>query len=150
LPAGAKVYFSDRVSFINQVLIARKFSDQLSLEINPTWVHRNMTLTEMDPNDVLSVGFGGRIKLSKRISFNAEYYYVIPPLHDYRSLPTYSPIAIGFDIETGGHVFQIMFTNSLSMTEKGFITETSGKWGKRDIHLGFNISRVFSLKKEKH
>ena len=149
LPAGAKVYFWDRVSFINQVLIARKFSDQLSLEINPTWVHRNMTLTEMDPNDVLSVGFGGRIKLSKRISFNVEYYYVIPPLHDYRS-PTYGPLAVGFDIETGGHVFQIMFTNSLSMTEKGFITETSGKWGKRDIHLGFNISRVFSLKKEKH
>ena len=150
LPTGSKVYFWDRVSFVNQLLIARKFNEQLSLEINPTWVHRNMTVTEMDPNDVLSVGFGGRFKLTKRISFNAEYYYIVPPLRDYRSQPTFSPIAIGFDIETGGHVFQIMFTNSLSMTEKGFITETTGQWGKRDIHLGFNISRVFTLKKEKH
>lgn len=150
LPTDAKVYFWDRVSFINQILIARKFNEQLSIELNPTWVHRNMTATEMDPNDVLSFGIGARFKLSKRVSFNAEYYYIVPPLRDYRSQPTYSPIAIGFDIETGGHVFQIMFTNSLAMTEKGFITETTGMWGRNDIHLGFNISRVFTLKKYNH
>ena len=149
LPAGSKVYFWDRVSFINQLLLARKFNERFSLEINPTWIHRNMSLTEMDPNDVLSVGLGLRFKLSKRISFNAEYYGVIPPLRDYRT-KTYDAFAIGFDIETGGHVFQIMFTNSLSMTEKGFITETTGQWGKKDIHLGFNISRVFTVKKDKH
>jgi len=149
LPAGSKVYFWDRVSFINQLLVARKFNEKFSLEINPTWIHRNMTITEMDPNDVLSVGLGLRFKLSKRISFNAEYYGVIPPLRDYRT-KTYDAFAIGFDIETGGHVFQIMFTNSLSMTEKGFITETAGQWGKKDIHLGFNISRVFTVKKDKH
>jgi hypothetical protein len=109
-----------------------------------------MTSTEMDPNDVLSFGIGARFKLSKRVSFNAEYYYVVPPLRDYRSIPTYSPLAVGFDIETGGHVFQIILTNSESMIEKGFITETTGQWGKNNIHLGFNISRVFSLKKYAH
>jgi hypothetical protein len=148
LPDGVtKVYFWDRASFVGQVLIARKFNDRFSLEINPTLVHRNMTLTEMDPNDLLSVGIGARFKLTKRISFNAEYYYLVPPLRDYRTQSTYSPLAIGFDIETGGHVFQIMFTNSISMIEKGFIGETTGKWGRNDIHLGFNISRVFTLKK---
>ena len=151
LPSGAtKVYFWDRVSFVNQLLIARKFSERFSLELNPTLVHNNMTSTEMDPNDILSIGLGGRFKLTKRISFNAEYYYVVPPIHDYRSVKTYNPIAIGFDIETGGHVFQIMFTNSLAMTEKGFIGQTTGQWGKNDIHLGFNISRVFTLNKNKH
>jgi len=151
LPTGAaNVYFWDRVSFVNQVLVARKFNERFSLEINPTLVHRNMTGAELDPNDILSVGFGGRIKLSKRITFNFEYYYVVPPIRDYRKDKTYDPIAIGFDIETGGHVFQIILTNSLSMIEKGFITETTGQWGKNDIHLGFNISRVFALKKYQH
>lgn len=151
LPSNAtKVYFWDRVSFVNQLLIARKFNERFSFEINPTLVHRNMTATEMDPNDILSFGLGARFKLSKRISFNAEYYYVVPPLHDYRTVPTYNPLAIGFDIETGGHVFQLMLTNSVSMIEKGFIGETTGRWGKNDIHLGFNISRVFTVKKHKH
>lgn len=152
LPNNAtKVYFWDRVSFVNQVLIARKINELVSVEINPTLVHRNMTLTEMDPNDILSFGIGGRVKLSKRVSFNIEYYYVVPPLHDHRSLPkTYNPLSIGFDIETGGHVFQLMLTNSVSMIEKGFIGETTGRWSKNDIRLGFNISRVFSVKKYKH
>jgi hypothetical protein len=147
LPSGAtKVYFWDRVSYVNQLLIARKFSERFSLELNPTLIHNNMTTTEMDPNDVLAIGLGGRFKLTKRISFNAEYYYVVPPIRDYRFDKVHNPIAMGFDIETGGHVFQIMFTNSLAMTEKGFIGQTTGQWGKNDIHLGFNISRVFTLK----
>jgi hypothetical protein len=147
---SARVYFWDRVSFVNQILIARKFNERFSLEINPTLVHRNMTLTEMDPNDILSFGIGGRFKLSKRVSFNVEYYYVVPPLRNYRKEITYNPLSIGFDIETGGHVFQFMLTNSVSMIEKGFIGETTGRWSKNDIRLGFNISRVFSVKKYKH
>lgn len=150
LPDGANVNFWDRVSFVNQLLIARKFNESFSLEINPTLVHRNMTGTEMDPNDIVSIGLGGRFKLSKRVSFNFEYYYVVPPLRDYRSIATYNPLSVGFDIETGGHVFQIMFTNSVAMIEKGFIGETTGRWSKNDIHLGFNISRVFTLKKYNH
>jgi opacity protein-like surface antigen len=142
-----KMYFWDRCSFVHQLLVARKFNDRFSLEINPTYVHRNMVNTEMDPNDILSVGAGARFKLTSRISLNAEYYYVIPPIHDYRSAKTYNPLAIGIDIETGGHVFQIMLTNSVAMIEKGFIGETTSKWNNAGIHLGFNISRVFGLKR---
>ncbi len=142
-----KVYFWDRASFVSQVLIARKFNERFSFELNPTYVHRNMTETEMDPNDILSIGAGARFKLTKRISLNAEYYYVLPPINDYRSTKTYNPLAIGFDIETGGHVFQLLLTNSQAMIEKGFIGETASKWNNAGIHLGFNISRVFGLKR---
>lgn len=137
---------SDRFSYTHQILVARKFNERLSLEINPTYVHRNLVDTELDPNDTWSLGAGGRFKLTKRTSFNIEYYFIIPPLNDYRSTKTYDPLSIGFDIETGGHVFQLYMTNSLAMIEKGFITETTGNWLDGDIHLGFNISRVFALK----
>jgi hypothetical protein len=140
------LYFWDRMSYVHQLLIARKFNERFSLEINPTFVHRNMVATELDPNDIWSVGAGARLKLTKRFSLNAEYYYVIPPIHDYRSQQSFNPLSIGVDIETGGHVFTIMLTNSLAMIEKGFIGETTGSWKDGGIHLGFNISRVFSLK----
>lgn len=140
-------YFSSRLSYSYQLLVGRKFSQRFSAQLSPTMIHRNLVPTELDPNDTYAVGLGGRIKITSRLSLNAEYYYVINPLNNYPSTHTYNPLAIGIDLETGGHVFQLMFTNSLAMVEKGFITETTGQWGKGDIHFGFNISRVFNLKK---
>jgi len=139
-------YFSSRLSYVGQVLIARKISQGFSVQIIPSYVHRNLVATELDPNDLWAVGTGGRMKLSKRISLNAEYYYLANP-KTYLSQPVYNPLSVGVDIETGGHVFQLLFTNSLAMIEKGFIGETTGRWGKGNIHFGFNISRVFTLKK---
>jgi hypothetical protein len=139
-------YYSSRLSYVAQVLVARKFNKAFSFQFTPTFVHRNLVATELDPNDIYAMGAGGRIKLSKRISLNAEYYYVVNS-KTYMSQQIYNPMSVGIDIETGGHVFQIMVTNSLAMIEKGFIGETTGSWGKGDLHLGFNISRVFTLKK---
>lgn len=139
-------YFSSRLSFVHQILIARKINQSFSVQISPTFVHRNMTSTELDPNDLYAVGGGGRMKLTKRISLNAEYFYLANP-KTYMSQKIYNPLSVGFDIETGGHVFQLFFTNSLAMIEKGFIGETTGSWGHGDVHFGFNISRVFTLKK---
>lgn len=136
----------NRMSYVAQILVARKFNERFSFEINPTYVHRNLVDTELDPNDLWSFGAGLRFKLTRRMSFNAEYYFVLPPVHDYRSAETYNPLALGVDIETGGHVFTIMVTNSLAMIEKAFIGETTGQWQNGGIHLGFNISRVFTLK----
>ncbi len=136
---------SDRFSYVHQLLVARKFNDRLSLELNPTLVHRNLVATKLDPNDTWALGAGGRCKLTRRISVNLEYYYVLPPLPDYRSVRVVNPLSIGFDIETGGHVFQLFLSNSLAMIEKGFITETTDKWMDGGIHFGFNISRVFTL-----
>jgi len=138
--------FWHRVTYVHQLLVARKFNERFSFEINPAFLHRNMVGTELDPNDLFTIGAGARFKLTKRLSLNAEYYYVIPPMQDYRSEETYNPLSVGVDIETGGHVFQIHLTNSLAMIEKGFIGETTGRWLDGGIHLGFNISRVFMLK----
>ncbi len=138
-------FFSSRLSYSSQVLIARKISQSFSFQLTPSYVHRNLVASELDPNDLWAIGAGGRMKLTKRISLNAEYYYLINGDSNYMSQPVYNPLSIGFDIETGGHVFQLIFTNSLSMIEKGFIGETTGRWIHGDIHFGFNISRVFTL-----
>lgn len=141
-------YFSSRLSYVHQLLIARKINQSFSVQLSPAFVHRNLVATELDPNDLYAIGAGGRMKLTRRISLNAEYYYLVNP-KTYMSREVYDPLSIGFDIETGGHVFQLIFTNSLAMIEKGFIGETTGSWLKGDIHFGFNISRVFTLKNQK-
>lgn len=141
-----KNYFTSRLFYTHQFIIARKFSENTSIQLMPTYVHRNLATNLGDPNDILAIGIGGRQKLTKRISLNAEYYYQIP---GYKTPGTTNSLAIGFDIETGGHVFQLHFTNSTGMAEKTFISETTGKWEKGDILFGFNISRVFTIGKRK-
>ena len=138
-------YFSNRISYCYQVLIARKFNERLSLQLTPTFIHYNLVETELDPNNLPAVGLGGRVKLTNRVSFNAEYFYVIKPYSNRKNYDKTNSFSMGFDIETGGHVFQIMLTNAVTMIENGFIGGNTGTWKNGDIHLGFNISRVFSL-----
>lgn len=145
-----KNYFSSRLTYTAQILVARKFNQSFSFQLTPSFIHRNLVATELDPNDLYAIGAGGRIKLTKRISLNGEYYYLINTDNKYMSQAVYNPLSVGFDLETGGHVFQIILTNSVAMIEKGFIGETTGQWKKGDIHIGFNISRVFTLQKPKH
>lgn len=138
-------YFSSRLSYVHQLLIARKLSNNFSLQLSPTFIHRNLVKTELDMNDIYSLGFGARYKLSKRLSLNAEYYYNYNPNNKFLDTKYYNSASVGVDIETGGHVFQIMLTNSLGMREVTFIPQTTEKWMDGGIHLGFNISRVFAL-----
>ncbi len=141
-----KNYFTSRLYYCHQILIARKFNESFSLQLAPTLVHRNLVSDTTIKNDVFAAGIGGRYKLTRRTSFNAEYVYVAPgQLEDIYK----NSLSIGFDIETGGHVFQLHFTNSKPMNEKGFITETTGNWSKGDIQFGFNVSRVFTVAKRK-
>ena len=136
--------FTDRLYFAHQLLIARKFNDYTSIQLMPTIVHYNIVPTANDPNDLFSLGIGARQRISKRVNLTGEYYYQFNKLSGY-----YNSFSVGFDIETGGHVFQLHFTNSTGMTERTFITETTGQWGKGDIHFGFNISRVFTVRERK-
>lgn len=138
-------YASSRYSYFHQVLVGRKFSDAFSLQLMPTLVHRNLVLSEEDNNDIISIGVGSRLKLSNRLAVTVEYYRHLT------ELPTsyYDPLSIGLDIETGGHVFQLHFTNSLGMNERSYLVGTDGQWSKGDIHFGFNISRVFTISKPK-
>ncbi|RYY62447.1 MAG: hypothetical protein EOO05_02805 [Chitinophagaceae bacterium] len=137
---------SSRYSYTHQLLIARKFSANTSLQLMPTFVHQNLVPLATDHNNMFAIGVGGRQKITRRTSFNAEYYYQLPSTQLSGST---NSLSMGFDIETGGHVFQLHVTNSQGMTEKQFISNTDGKWGKGDIFFGFNISRVFNVGKQR-
>ncbi|MBK9254883.1 MAG: hypothetical protein IPM42_05295 [Saprospiraceae bacterium] len=139
-------FFSSRLFYTYQLILGRKFNESFTLQVSPTLVHRNLVRTNQEKHDVYAIAGAGRIKLTKRVALNAEYIYVLP---DQLGPEFTNSVSIGFDIETGGHVFQLHFTNSRSMIEKGFITETTGNWMDGDIHFGFNISRVFTVKKKK-
>jgi hypothetical protein len=134
------------MSYAHQILIARKFSKAFSFQLMPTLIHRNLVELEVDENDVFSIGAGGRAKISNRVSINAEYYYLLPgqTADDY-----YNVLTVGFDIETGGHVFQLFATNGRGAIEEYFIPQTGGSWLNGDIRIGFNITRVFTIKKPK-
>lgn len=131
--------FSSKVSYTHQLLIARKLDEKFSIQLSPTFVHRNKVL-ENQENDILALGFGGRMKLSQRVALNAEYFY---RLTDELNSNYKDALGIGIEIETGGHVFHLNFTNARSMAERAFVTETSGDFFNGDLHFGFNISRVF-------
>jgi hypothetical protein len=136
-----------RTAYATELLIARKFSSRLSLQVTPTWLHYNLVPTVKDKNDVLAVGLGGRMKITNRMSIDAEYDVV--PANQVVSTAVHNSFSLGWDIETGGHVFQLVFSNSQSMLETQYLTQTTGTWGKGDIYFGFNISRNFNLKKKK-
>ena len=135
-------YFSSRLHYTHQLLIARKFTEGLSIQLSPTLVHKNIVDSTKFKNDILSLGVGVRQKLTSRTTLNLEYYYVIPnQLEEDKT----NVLSVGFDIETGGHVFQLFFTNSSGPFEKAFITDTKAKWLDGDIRFGFNIARVFNF-----
>jgi hypothetical protein len=136
--------FSSRISYVNQILIARKFNQKFSFQISPTYIHKNLVPAPEDQNNIFAVGMGARYKLGRKFSLNGEYFYLLPgkTADDF-----INNMSVGFDIESAGHVFQIQATNSQAMYARGFITETTGSWDKGNIYLGFNIYRVFALNK---
>ena len=148
---------SDRLSFVNQLVIARKFNKNFSMEVVPTHVHFNLVSLETEKNDMLSLGLGLRHKITPQLALTAEYIYQLDPLTtNLQSSPldivmqeNQNVLSIGVDIETGGHVFQIFLTNSRGVSDPYTIAQTPGKWSDGDIHLGFNISRVFTIVRPK-
>jgi Membrane bound beta barrel domain (DUF5777) len=145
LDTSKTLTLTSRTGYYYQVIVGRKFSPRFTLQLSPTLVHRNVVVSP-DANDIYAVGIGGRFKFSKRMAFVVDYFYVTNGLP--HSTGT-NPLSVGVDIETGGHVFQLHFSNSSGLNERAFITETTNKWGKGDIQFGFNLSRVFNLKKHK-
>jgi len=147
---NAGISSSARFNYTFQMLIARKFSSAFSFELTPTFIHYNMVATSADQNNVFALAGGARMKITRRMAITAEYNYLFPnqlvsPL-DPASPPRTNSLSFGWDIETGGHVFQLVFTNSQSMVESQYIGQTAGTWGKGYIYFGFNISRNFNLK----
>ncbi|HTO15014.1 MAG TPA: DUF5777 family beta-barrel protein [Edaphocola sp.] len=132
--------FSNRLFYFNQILLARKFNNNFSLQIMPTHIHYNFVNTKKEPNDLFALGVGTSIKLTSRTHLNFEYIYQFSKLNG-----TVNSLSTSFDIETGGHVFQLIFSNSLGMTERTFVGQTTDKWQDMGFRFGFNISRVFTI-----
>src|SRR5690606_34939302 len=133
--------FERRLGYTHQILISRRFNEALSLQLSPSFIHRNLVAHRTEENDLFALGIGGRYKITRRTSLNVEYFYRLGD----QAQDTFNALAIGFDIETGGHVFQLHLTNAQAMTETGFIPSTNGDFFGGDIHFGFNISRSFQL-----
>lgn len=130
--------FKHRIAFVHQILISRKINENLSLELVPSFVHKNLYNPIIEKDKQFSFGGGGRYKISKRLSVNLEY------MHNFDKPDFYTnPLSIGLDVETGGHVFQLLFTNSQAMSESAYLTNASGQWGKGDFFFGFNLYRIF-------
>ena len=143
-----------RLSYVNQILLARKFSNSVSLQLMPTVIHKNLVKTANEQNTFFSMGVGGRVKLSRRISLNAEYFGLIPNQEVPQALghSVKNTFAVGFDIETGGHVFQLQFTNAIAMYDGGYVSETTSDFlapNGAGVHFGFNFTRTFSFGKKR-
>lgn len=144
IPAAERSTAS-RVDYSYQVLIARKFSSSLSVQLMPTLIHRNYVALGSMQNDVYALGGALRQKLTKRVALTADYFYLLPG----HTADTYrNALGLGFDIETGGHVFQLHLTNSKGMTEKFFVPQTNGNFWNGDIYFGFTVARNFTIKSQ--
>ncbi|CAD7809534.1 hypothetical protein CHRY9390_02025 [Chryseobacterium aquaeductus] len=130
--------FGDRLSYLSQALISKRFNDEFSLQLTPSYVHKNLYEPTIEDNNQFLAGLGGRYKISKRISINAEYFVNFDSHSFYKN-----PLSVGMDIETGGHVFQLLFSNSQLNSDIGYLTNATGKWEKGQIFFGFNLYRVF-------
>ena len=135
-----KMKFEDRIIYVNQLLVSRKFNDRLSLQLAPTYLHENFVIDDNQDNSQFLIGMGGRFKFAKRWSLNVDY---ATHLNRADSSPFHDPLSIGFDLETGGHVFQMHISNSQGIHEAGFLGNTPGLWESGDIFFGFNLLRVF-------
>jgi Membrane bound beta barrel domain (DUF5777) len=143
--APVKPTFGDRSSYYLQLIVGRKFNTNFSMQLSPLLVHNNSTLNPTDDKTILGIGGGARYKISKRMALMADYHYAVGELDNSIT----NPLSLGVDIETGGHVFQLHFSNATGMNEKGYLTQTTGKFFKGDIRFGFNLSRMFTLGKKK-
>ncbi|MBI4946144.1 MAG: hypothetical protein HY840_07060 [Bacteroidetes bacterium] len=153
--ASADQVLQDRITYTSQIIFARKFGNRLSFEIAPTYTHRNYVLSRVNGNNyaadetnIFSIGTGLRLKLTRSFSLLADYFYVMSAFRkDNPDQPYYTPLSVGIEIETGGHVFHVNVTNASGIIENYFIPNTTDSWLKGGYKLGFNISRVFTIGK---
>lgn len=134
-----------RLSYTYQILVARKFSQRFSLQLIPTFLHRNYLFNPADEHDLFSLGLGGRLKLSKRFAVLADYFHTFSNFRQQNKSIYSPPLGLGIEIETGGHVFHLFFTNNAGIVENSYLPNTTSSWAKGEFKFGFNISRTFAL-----
>jgi hypothetical protein len=140
--ANPAIKFTNRLAFSSQLIISRKFSESFSFEVAPIYVHKNLYEYGVEQKDQYFLGAGARCKLSKRMSVNLEYAARMVTVEGFVS-PYQNPLSVGLDIETGGHVFQLVVSNSQPMNDVAIFSHTSGDWNGGSIYFGFNMYRSF-------
>ena len=136
---------ADRSAYYVQVIAGRKFSQKFSLQLSPIFIHTNVPFITTDDRKIFAMGGGARMKVTKRTAITLDYHY---PFGNFDKNYT-NPLSLGVDIETGGHVFQLHFSNATGLNERAYITQTTGDFFKGDVRLGFNISRMFKVGRKK-
>ncbi len=134
-----------RLAYTAQLIIARKFNSRISVALLPSLVHRNYVFDVQDENDIFSLGGAARVRVTRSMCLIADYFYNFSTYRIDRSDSYYNPLGLGFEIETGGHVFSLMFTNSAGIIENEFIPYTTDSWKDGGIKFSFNISRNFRI-----
>ncbi|MBQ4819418.1 DUF5777 family beta-barrel protein [Aquimarina sp. MMG016] len=140
--------FTDKMAYTSQILIARKFTPQFSLQLSPTFIHRASSAFDEDPHNHFAVGFGARYKIGGHISIASEYYYVVNPL---KSIETYDAFSLGVNWEMSDLMLQFMMTNTRGMVEDAFILQTPNNFNLNDGNFifGFNATFVLHLSQKK-
>ncbi len=141
--AAVKPSFTDRSAYYIQLIAGRKFSPAFSLQFSPVFLYTNTPFNAEGDKALFAPGIGARYKISRRVAFTADYHH---PVNKMDSINT-SPLSVGVDIETGGHVFQLHFSNAAGMNERAYLTQTTGRFFEGDIRFGFNLSRIFQIRK---
>ena len=141
---GEDITPSRRLAYYHQLIAGRKFSEKFSLQLAPYLLYRNFTTGSLDPNALYGMEVGARFKLTRRVAVVGDYTFAF---NRFPALLSENPLSLGFDIETGGHVFQLHFTNAIGMNERSYISDPNRNWLKGEVRFGFNLSRSFQLKR---
>jgi hypothetical protein len=131
---------SDRNFFFGQLLLSKSFNDKISLQLSPSYAKKGFTETIFEQEDNLILGVASSYRISNRLAFNIEYSANL----DRPEISPFSDVlSFGIDIETGGHVFQLLFSNTQTIDDVSVMTDAEGSWKNGEIYFGFNILRVF-------
>jgi hypothetical protein len=132
--------FNERYVYVSQLLISRRFNDNFSFQLSPSIVKYNFLTNQFKKDFNYILNYGTRLKISKRSSFNIDYSHHLNRLDNSEEK---NVLSLGIDMETGGHVFQLLFSNTQASDEAGVLTGAEGNWTEGDVFFGFNILRVF-------
>lgn len=136
------IKFTNRLAYSTQLLVSRKFNNNFSAQLVPIYIHKNLYDGVLDQKNLFLIGTGARYKISKRLSLNFDYAARVNLPEGFNS-PYHNPMSLGLDIETGGHVFQMVLSNSQAMNDVSYFSSATGITGGNGIFFGFNMYRVF-------
>jgi hypothetical protein len=135
------------LTYTLQPIFSREFSRAISIQLSPTYVHRNQTDFIDLSHDIYALGIASKIKFGKRSNFILDYHY-LSNKSDISTIRLYNPLGVGVEFVTGGHIFKLHATNSVGMIDKEFLLKTSDNFFKGDVRVGFTLIRSFAVKPE--